>query len=337
MKCSPRLAARVRWGLTVITVGFGTAAGSTIPIVENRVVTQKRDENGNVVVTRYQPDLLKAIADEAKGVFIDARDAGSCGEGPGCAQHSARHPKIRGLWREPRNPVPVVRSRRAGSARVRHLRADASPPSQSGGRCGNDCDNALAHHLLPASNPSATSRRSRSTTPAPRSSTRDSLIQAIPPLTRASDSKDAEVRHHARFNLGLDYLVQGRRAKDSADAPLDSALYRYKQILEIAVADSDARWNYELALRQKKGGGGGGGGEVGWWGRWRSDSDPLAGSESESGARSATSGRDDTAASRGRAQRGGGQGDGRPGEAPEKERSDSAEGQGLVASVSRCR
>jgi hypothetical protein len=89
---------------------------------------------------------------------------------------------------------------------------------------------------------------------------KDSLKPAVPLLTRAVDSKDAEVRHHARFNLGLDYLVQGRRAKDSADAPLDSALYRYKQILELAVADSDARWNYELALRQKHGGGGGGGG-----------------------------------------------------------------------------
>jgi hypothetical protein len=36
-------------------------------------VTQKRDENGNVVVTHYDPQLLKQIADEAKGVFIDAR------------------------------------------------------------------------------------------------------------------------------------------------------------------------------------------------------------------------------------------------------------------------
>ncbi|OLD47295.1 MAG: hypothetical protein AUI63_04215, partial [Gemmatimonadetes bacterium 13_1_40CM_2_60_3] len=60
-------------GFTVITVGFGTPEGSTIPIVQNRVVTQKRDENGNIVVTHYDPALLKAIAEEAKGVFIDSR------------------------------------------------------------------------------------------------------------------------------------------------------------------------------------------------------------------------------------------------------------------------
>src|SRR5256885_13801149 len=60
-------------GIEVITVGFGTTEGSTIPMVENRVVTQKRDENGNVVITRYDPQLLKQIADEARGVFVDAR------------------------------------------------------------------------------------------------------------------------------------------------------------------------------------------------------------------------------------------------------------------------
>ncbi|HEX9219882.1 MAG TPA: VWA domain-containing protein, partial [Gemmatimonadaceae bacterium] len=66
-------------GFTVITVGFGTPEGSTIPIVQNRVVTQKRDENGNIVVTHYDPALLKAIADEAKGVFIDARTPNKAG------------------------------------------------------------------------------------------------------------------------------------------------------------------------------------------------------------------------------------------------------------------
>ncbi|HYS70595.1 MAG TPA: VWA domain-containing protein, partial [Gemmatimonadaceae bacterium] len=66
-------------GFLVITVGFGTPQGSTIPIIENRVVTQKRDENGNVVVTHYDPALLKSIAEEAKGVFVDARTPNKAG------------------------------------------------------------------------------------------------------------------------------------------------------------------------------------------------------------------------------------------------------------------
>ena len=57
-------------GVTVITVGFGTPAGTTIPVRENGVVTQKKDQNGQVVVTHYQPDMLKAAADAGHGVFV---------------------------------------------------------------------------------------------------------------------------------------------------------------------------------------------------------------------------------------------------------------------------
>ncbi|HTD82686.1 MAG TPA: VWA domain-containing protein, partial [Gemmatimonadaceae bacterium] len=66
-------------GFTIVTVGFGTPEGSTIPIIQNGVVTQKRDENGNVVVTHYDPALLKSIAEEAKGTFVDARTANKAG------------------------------------------------------------------------------------------------------------------------------------------------------------------------------------------------------------------------------------------------------------------
>ncbi|HKR09107.1 MAG TPA: VWA domain-containing protein, partial [Gemmatimonadaceae bacterium] len=67
-------------GFTVITVGFGTQQGSTIPVIENRVVTQKRDENGNVVVSHYDPTLLKEIAAQAGGVFIDAATPDKAGK-----------------------------------------------------------------------------------------------------------------------------------------------------------------------------------------------------------------------------------------------------------------
>src|SRR3954465_13961676 len=67
-------------GFTLIPAGFGTTEGSTIPVVENRVVTQKKDENGNVVVTHYDPTLLKGIADEARGVFVDARTPDKAGK-----------------------------------------------------------------------------------------------------------------------------------------------------------------------------------------------------------------------------------------------------------------
>jgi len=248
-------------GLAVITVGFGTAAGSTIPVMQNRVVTAKRDENGAVVVTRYQPDLLRAIAEEARGTFIDARDQNRAGKVRLALDNLRARPRslVSGEDLAARfqwfllGALVLLALDTFSQTRRRRRRAIAAAATTAAsllviaGCRGTERDKAGVAYY----NMGTTLLR------------HDSLAEAIPPLTRASDSKDGEVRHHARFNLGLDYLKQGLAARDSADVPLDSALYRYKQILEVAVADSDSRWNYELALRKKQSGGGGGGGGAG--------------------------------------------------------------------------
>ncbi len=60
-------------GVSLVTVGFGTAQGSTIPVKDDRgVATEKRDDAGQVVVTHYVPDLLRAAAQAANGTFIPA-------------------------------------------------------------------------------------------------------------------------------------------------------------------------------------------------------------------------------------------------------------------------
>src|SRR6185503_14713323 len=245
-------------GFTIITVGFGTPEGSTIPVLQDRVVTQKKDENGNVVVSHYDPALLKSIADEAKGVFVDARTPDRAG-------------RIRAALNSLRaNPRSVVSGENLGIqfqwfvlAALIFLGLDTFLQTKRRRRRAVAAAATTATMLLLTTSCRRPERDKPGIELYNTGTTllvRDSLTPAIQPLTKAADSKDVELRHHARFNLGLDYLVQGRRAKDSADVPLDSALYRYKQILEVAVADSDARWNYELALRQRKGGGGGGGG-----------------------------------------------------------------------------
>jgi len=245
-------------GFTVVTIGFGTPQGSTIPIVEKGVVTQKRDENGNIVVTKYDPALLKAIADESKGVFIDARTPDRAGKVRQALNNLRANPRavvsgenlgVQFQWfvlaallflvldtflQTPRRPSRAIAAAASTATMLLFVISCRRPERDKPGIASYNAGTTILIH--------------------------DSLQQAAPPLTKPVDSKDLELRHHARFNLGLDYLLQGRRAKDSADAPLDSALFRYKQILEVAVADSDARWNYELALRKKQSGGGGGGG-----------------------------------------------------------------------------
>ncbi|MCU0634639.1 MAG: VWA domain-containing protein, partial [Gemmatimonadaceae bacterium] len=58
--------------IAVVTVGFGTTAGSTIPITDGGLVREKRDDVGRVVITRYTPTTLAAVAQAAGGTFIPA-------------------------------------------------------------------------------------------------------------------------------------------------------------------------------------------------------------------------------------------------------------------------
>ena len=59
-------------GISVVTVGFGTTKGSTIPIRDGSSVKAKTDDDGNVVITRYAPALLEKAATAANGTFIPA-------------------------------------------------------------------------------------------------------------------------------------------------------------------------------------------------------------------------------------------------------------------------
>lgn len=59
-------------GVSLVTVGFGTARGSTIPIRDGSVIREKRDDDGKVVITKYDPKTLEAAAKAAEGSFVPA-------------------------------------------------------------------------------------------------------------------------------------------------------------------------------------------------------------------------------------------------------------------------
>ena len=59
-------------GVSLVTVGFGTTQGSTIPVREGNRVTEKKDDAGQVVTTHYKPEVLQAAAAAATGTFIPA-------------------------------------------------------------------------------------------------------------------------------------------------------------------------------------------------------------------------------------------------------------------------
>ena len=59
-------------GITILTVGIGTAQGAPIPDMRNGYrIGYKRDEAGEVVVTQLQTDILKKIASQSNGEYVN--------------------------------------------------------------------------------------------------------------------------------------------------------------------------------------------------------------------------------------------------------------------------
>ena len=58
-------------GIIIITIGLGSVKGAPIPIKENNIVkSYKKDENGDVVVTKLNTQLLNTIANSSSGIYI---------------------------------------------------------------------------------------------------------------------------------------------------------------------------------------------------------------------------------------------------------------------------
>ncbi|NER14340.1 VWA domain-containing protein [Leptobacterium flavescens] len=62
----------VEEGIRIYTIGVGTAKGSVIPEKINGIVSNyKKDQNGEVVITKLNEKILKDIADNGNGAYID--------------------------------------------------------------------------------------------------------------------------------------------------------------------------------------------------------------------------------------------------------------------------
>lgn len=62
-------------GLKIITIGVGTPKGGPIPLKENgRVLSFKRDQNNEVVVTKLNEESLKVISKNTKGGYINGNN-----------------------------------------------------------------------------------------------------------------------------------------------------------------------------------------------------------------------------------------------------------------------
>lgn len=281
-------------GVYLVTLGFGTPAGSQIPIREGNTNTVKRDENGQVVVTRYQPEFLQAAAQAANGTFIDAGQSDKATRVRAALASLRRQQRVAaaGETRTPRYqwfllPAVLLMVLETFLAERRGRRTKtlaAAEPTRVVAAvvllfflvgCARQTANVSAARAYHATQFAQSAAMYRSlindgdrTAPTMYNYgtallAADSLTSAADALERAAESaaRDPEIRYRSLFNLGLAHLKRGLALpQQQADEPLDAALAAYKKVLLLRADDLDAKWNYELALRKKQQGGGGGGG-----------------------------------------------------------------------------
>ncbi|MEJ2217052.1 MAG: tetratricopeptide repeat protein [Gemmatimonadota bacterium] len=77
--------------------------------------------------------------------------------------------------------------------------------------------------------------------------------EAEPQLKAALDAANAQVREPALFNLGSRFLEEGRSEKDpqARRRLLEGAVQAYRRALRLDPGSADAKWNYEMALRER--------------------------------------------------------------------------------------
>jgi Ca-activated chloride channel homolog len=80
--------------------------------------------------------------------------------------------------------------------------------------------------------------------------------RARPELEQAAASLDPEIRFRALYNLGLLSLRLARSDSVHREGHLDVAERAYREALRLNPRDPAAKWNLELALRERRSGGG---------------------------------------------------------------------------------
>lgn len=270
-------------GISVITVGFGTEEGATIPDTSGSEPTARRDQDGNVITTRYDPSLLRDVADAAGGEFIPATvgDRGGRVVQALARLDAAQRDVEEGLARPlhltwfllPAVLLLLLDAWRADGGswdRLRRLARLAMPAillvtmpahgiAQGAGRLYAERRFLDAAAEWRAAIARGDARLATVYNLGAALLAADSLGTAEQAFERAAASPETRIRQLALYNLGLTRL---KRALQSGDADrqraAEGAIAAYRALLREAPGDREAKWNYELALRVRRDGSGGG-------------------------------------------------------------------------------
>jgi Ca-activated chloride channel family protein len=256
-------------GISLVTVGFGTATGTTIPIKNpDGSVSTKKDENGNTVITQYHPEYLKGAADAAGGTFIDASATDKAARVK-TALATLRTQSRASLGGETKTPryqwflfpafalllLDTALIERRGRRRRRPASAETAAAaglllafSLNGCARLSRSQQAIEAYHRGQFTQSASLFRDAITAGDKNPRTlynfgtalvaADSNQTALEALGRLSDSKDDELRFRTLFNIGLAHLKPALAAPPGQDnGELDSTLAVYKQAILMRPAD----------------------------------------------------------------------------------------------------
>ncbi len=309
-------------GVVLVTVGFGTPEGATIPEQVNNTTREKRDEQGNVVITRHMPELLQAAAEASGGVYVPADVTDRAGRVRAALSSlrterrsvSSREDHVsRFAWflapalllllldtwlmqrpaRKARaaaaiTPLPSALSKSATSSAAMlllfALGACAQAPDPARRLESGDVLGAVrAYRAQYAAGDTTVKTRYNLATALLEA---DSLAAANELFESVRRGADGEVRARAQYNAGLSKLREGRVTQgDSAKSAFAAARALLRSYLSDRFSDIDGKWNYELALRPEPPmGGGGGGGQNDQQGGQSDQTDPQPGQLDQSQA-----------------------------------------------------
>jgi len=268
-------------GVRVFAGGIGTAGGAAVPDVDpgsGTVIGYKRDEEGTRVRSRLNEPLLRKIAERTDGAYLSMAGGDAVGW---LADRLGR--LERGAVATERRTEPVDRfyalllmalALLAMDVVLAHRsvqRSGARGPGRVTGllllvlllagfgigdlergnrlyRAGRYAEAVAAYREALGSGPG---------TPVLHYNLGTALLrlgryrEAEQEFGQALSSVEPQLREPTLYNLGTRYLLEGRQGGASLGSRLDDAIAAYRQALRIDPHDAQAKWNLELALRER--------------------------------------------------------------------------------------
>jgi Ca-activated chloride channel family protein len=280
-------------GIHIILVAQGRREPTRIPLRDAAGVVQgyQQDADGGIVETQRRDDVLDALADAGQGTIVSAElpdQAGAVRELVSSYKRS-RSSETRTQQGQPRAWLAILAAialllTQAALRRTAALIALALVMGAAGGRSLAAQQLVYPRHpgekAWDEGDPGAAARAylhslRRDHRDALRYNAGTAALAAGEPaaaraeLEQSASSSDPEIRFRSLFNLGI--LTLRLAAEDSArrDAHLAAAERAYREALRLKPGHWAAKWNLELAQRERGAGGGaapqssGGGGAAG--------------------------------------------------------------------------